>query len=189
MSFAPRPFEGIRAGGTSGILNANIVLSDEGGKCSTPSYGLKTAVEDTNQALSYLEGSWHAREFLSRVNKAPVPLTILVNLCDKNEVIDMDVPSTVVIAWDPRQALTTSEGKKQSPALGLIHELAHAMHQIEDPELTYYLRSEACGAYDYCEERRTILYAENVVARELGEEERHDHRGDDNKVASPIDVE
>src|ERR1700719_3249799 len=44
-------------------------------------------------------------------------------------------PNTNTIAWDPYSALRTTRGGHQSPALGLGHEVDHAVEnaRLEDP--------------------------------------------------------
>jgi hypothetical protein len=100
---------------------------------------------------------------------------------DRND--DHFDPGTDTIAWDPHSALRTDEGGHQSPALGLGHEVDHAVE------------SRACEArlsdcpnrrYDTAEERRVITGSERHAARTLGESVRYDHGGRCYRVSSPI---
>ncbi|GAC1529547.1 MAG: hypothetical protein NVS2B8_17250 [Vulcanimicrobiaceae bacterium] len=86
------------------------------------------------------------------------------------------------VTWDPHSALRTTEGGRQSPALGLGHELVHA---DEDAIVRERLASKYDPAYDNREERRVIRGAEAHAARTLGEGTRHDHSGTLAHVDSP----
>lgn len=87
------------------------------------------------------------------------------------------------VTWDPHSALRTTSGGRQSPALGLGHELAHAN---ESPSIRARLDAIDDLAYDNREERRVIRGAETHAARTLGEGTRHDHGGFAYHVDSPI---
>jgi hypothetical protein len=93
--------------------------------------------------------------------------------------------STRTVHWDPHSALFTSEGGRQSAALGLGHELDHA---------TVGERIRERGGsvidilYDTEEERRVIRGSEAHAARTLGEAQRHDHGGRSYWVSSPVVV-
>ncbi|HEY5349447.1 MAG TPA: hypothetical protein VIJ64_06935 [Candidatus Lustribacter sp.] len=92
-------------------------------------------------------------------------------------------PNDDTIAWDPYSALHTTRGGRQSPALGLGHEVDHA---VENPRLADRLRSIPDERYDNAEERRVIVGSERHAARVLGESERFDHAGITYRVASPV---
>ena len=91
-------------------------------------------------------------------------------------------PSSRTVAWDPHSALRTTDGGRQSPALGLGHELAHA---DEDARVRAYLAATPSVRYDDAEERRVIRGAEAHAARSLGEATRYDHDGTTYRVSSP----
>lgn len=92
-------------------------------------------------------------------------------------------PNTDTIAWDPYSALRTTHGGSQSPALGLGHEIAHA---VESPARESTLAARALPRYDNAEERRVIRGSERHAARTLGESVRFDHRGSTYRVATPV---
>ncbi|HTU71837.1 MAG TPA: hypothetical protein VMF11_16155 [Candidatus Baltobacteraceae bacterium] len=92
-------------------------------------------------------------------------------------------PNNDEIAWDPYSALRTTRGGRQSPALGLGHEVDHA---VEDPRIEDRLRNTPDARYDDAEERRVITGSETHAARTLGESVRRDHAGSTYRVASPI---
>ena len=92
-------------------------------------------------------------------------------------------PNTGTIAWDPGSALRTTRGGSQSPALGLAHELDHA---VESPSREDALSNSRIAGYDTLEERRVIRGSERHAARTLGEAVRYDHRGSAYRVATPV---
>lgn len=92
-------------------------------------------------------------------------------------------PATDEIAWDPYSALRTTHGGRQSPALGLAHEVAHA---VESPRREAELSSRALARYDNGEEARVIRGSERHAARTLGEGIRFDHRGSLYRVRTPV---
>lgn len=92
-------------------------------------------------------------------------------------------PSTNTIAWDPYSALRTTCGGHQSPALGLGHEIDHA---VESPRREANLQSAPDARYDNKEERRVIMGSERHAARTLHESVRYDHAGRCFRVASPV---
>jgi hypothetical protein len=92
-------------------------------------------------------------------------------------------PNTDTIAWDPHSAMRTTRGGHQSPALGLGHEVDHA---VEAPRREERLAATSSRRYDTDEERRVITGSERHAARSLGESARYDHAGSCYRVASPI---
>ncbi len=91
-------------------------------------------------------------------------------------------PVTDTIAWDPHSAIRTTNGGRQSPALGLGHEVDHA---VESPSREAALANRWSRPYDTAEERRVITGSERHAANTLGEGIRYDHRGFCYHVASP----
>ncbi len=92
-------------------------------------------------------------------------------------------PSNNTIGWDPYSALRTTNGGRQSPALGLGHEVDHA---VENRRQAQRLMNRFDPRYDTAEERRVILGTETHAARTLGEAIRHDHNGSVYRVGSPV---
>jgi hypothetical protein len=92
-------------------------------------------------------------------------------------------PNTNTIDWDPYSALRTTTGGRQSPALGLGHEIDHA---TQAPSRGETLSQQPDPIYDNAEERRVILGSEAHAAHTLGESIRHDHTGTTYRVASPV---
>lgn len=92
-------------------------------------------------------------------------------------------PNTNTIAWDPYSALRTTGGGRQSPALGLGHEVDHA---VENARIADRLRNTHDAQFDTAEEHRVIMGSEAHAARTLGEGVRHNHGGATYRVASPV---
>ena len=90
---------------------------------------------------------------------------------------------TATVNWDPYSALRTTSGGRQSPALGLAHELDHA---TVAPAVRARGEARFDRRFDNAEERRVIRGSEAHAARTLGESARHDHRGRCYHVASPV---
>lgn len=105
------------------------------------------------------------------------------HLATDNRGDDHFDPRNNTIAWDPYSALRTTRGGGQSPALGLGHEIAHA---VESPAREAALDDRSCKRYDTEEERRVIRGSERNAARTLGEGIRFDHRGALYRVATPV---
>ena len=92
-------------------------------------------------------------------------------------------PATDAIGWDPHSAMRTSEGGRQSPALGLGHEIDHA---VESRSNESSLSGRTSRLYDTLEEKRVITGSERHAARTLGEGVRYDHSGGCYRVSSPV---
>ncbi|MBV8149874.1 MAG: hypothetical protein JO092_12330 [Candidatus Eremiobacteraeota bacterium] len=94
-------------------------------------------------------------------------------------------PATDTIGWDPHSALRTTGGERQTPALGLGHEVDHAV-ELRSRERR--LSERPSRRYDTIEERRVIEGSERHAAQTLGEGVRRDHAGRCYRVASPVDL-
>ena len=134
-----------------------------------------------DRAVGYLRRDSAMRAVIARVEQSRTAYTLRV-LHNGADAYD---PNTHVVAWDPHSALRTASGGRQSPALGLGHELAHA---AASPTAYDAASSRRLRAYDDAEERRVIRGAEAHAARTLGEAQRYDHRGTAYRVASPVAV-
>lgn len=139
-----------------------------------------TADRAFTAAAAYLGQDSVMRGIIDKAEHARTTLHLKINRHDD----DSYDPNSRTVNWDPHSALTTTSGGRQSPALGLGHELDHATvgsrlrdrgSAIPDP------------AYDDREERRVILGSERHAAKTLGEAARHDHGGSTYYVASPIE--
>lgn len=133
------------------------------------------------QAETYLRGDTIMARTLDDLERAAGAIVIRKNSHDD----DHFDPATRSIQWDPTSALRTTDGGRQSPALGLGHELVHA---DADPQTRERLAQTRSPKYDNAEERRVIRGAETHAARTLGESIRHDHAGSVFHVDAPTDL-
>lgn len=131
-------------------------------------------------AFAYLSGDAIERSLIDRLEHGAQTYRLVV---DKHGDDSYD-PLARVIHWDPHSALQTTDGGRQSPALGLGHEIDHA---VEDPRKEMRLANRADLFYDNAEERRVIRGSESHAARTLGEDVRYDHGGSLYHVASPVE--
>lgn len=89
------------------------------------------------------------------------------------------------VYYHPRSGLQTDGGGKQSPALGLLHELGHAKGYLDNPRKNDRLHGTHDHQYDNLEEKRVIKNIENPAARKLGEATRKGHGGRGFRTAGP----
>jgi len=97
---------------------------------------------------------------------------------DVNANVTDVISSSPFVDWNPRAGLITTEGGGQSPALQLLHELAHALRALKDPAgYDRDVQRVPGHRYDSPEEERVIRTIEAPAARRRGEAERSDHKG------------
>src|SRR5271165_19231 len=128
------------------------------------------AKHDFLQAVRYLSGDPAMGAIVRRGERADRALHLRLNAHGD----DSFVASTDTINWDPHSALRTTGGGRQSPALGLGHELDHA---TAAPALRRRGEARFDARYDNAEERRVVRGSEAHAARSLGEGQRYDHAG------------
>ena len=87
------------------------------------------------------------------------------------------LPSKKRIKYDPHSGVL-NRGQKQTPALGLLHELSHAVEFVTHEDRFFDNTATPVDGYDDAEERRVIRGVERRAALELGEGTRRDHGGD-----------
>lgn len=139
----------------------------------------KTAEANYQSAKAYLSRDPSERRLFDKLEDSHRHYSLTIN--HRND--DHYDPNTHTIAWDPYSALRTTNGGRQSPALGLGHEVDHA---IESARTAQRLRNRFDPLYDNAEERRVIRGSEAHAARILGEAQRYDHAGTTYRVPSPI---
>lgn len=129
---------------------------------------------------SYLRRDSKMRRIIDDLEHSPRMVKIIGDRIDRDDY----TLETRTVQWDPMSAARVSGGGRQSPALGLGHELAHAdMNAV----LQRTSISENIPAFDNAEERRVILGAETHAARTLGEAIRRDHEAVPFRVSSSTD--
>ncbi len=134
---------------------------------------------DYDLARAYLTRDRTESRLFARFESSPRTFHLTTN----NRGDDHFDPASNTIAWDPYSALRTTRGGTQSPALGLGHEIAHA---IESPAREAALSNHFRAGYDNAEEARVIRGYERQAARTLGEGVRYDHRGSLYRVHTPV---
>ena len=134
---------------------------------------------DYDLAKAYLTRDSTERRLFARLESSTRSFRLSIN----HRGDDHFEPATDTIAWDPYSALRTTRGGRQSPALGLGHEIAHA---IESPAREALLSGRLRPGYDNAEEARVIRGSERHAARTLGEAVRFDHRGNLYRVHTPV---
>lgn len=122
------------------------------------------------RAEAYLRRDPTMRHIIDDLERAPV----LTRINGDSISLDRYSVTSRTVDWDPHVAARFRDGGRQSPALILGHELAHA---DIDRKLQARLEAKILPAYDDAEERRVIVGAESHAARTLGESRRHDHSG------------
>ena len=138
----------------------------------------RTAQPLVDDAFAYLRRDTVERSLIERVEHRPVRTRITIN----HRGDDSYQPDTRTIRWDPTSALVTTRGGRQSPALGLGHELDHA---AEDARTYDGLQNVPDDAFDSLEERRVITGSERHAAHTLHESVRQDHDGKLYRVPDP----
>jgi len=137
-----------------------------------------SARADFDAAVKYLRADSVERSLFDRLEHGSHDVRLVTN-AHGNDEYD---PNTHTIHWDPHSALETTCGTRQSPALGLGHEVDHAVYDAEHGSQLAYVPD---ASFDTAEERRVITGSEQHAARTLGEGIRHDHAGRAYHVPSP----
>ena len=137
-----------------------------------------SARKHVEAAFAYLSQDTVERTLIDRLLHGPVHHRIVIGRHDD----DSYDPNTHAIHWDPHSALLTTLGGRQSPALGLGHEIDHA---VANEALEDRLASSPDARYDNLEEKRVVLGSERHAALTLHEGLRYDHAGTCYKVAGP----
>jgi hypothetical protein len=138
-----------------------------------------SARSDVEAAFGYLRRDDVERGLIDHLLNSSVHRRLAIN--HHND--DSYDPNTHTIHWDPYSALLTTTGGRQSPALGLGHEIDHA---VENAWTADHLQNVLDPSYDTLEERRVITGSEQHAARTLHESIRYDHSGSCYRVPSPI---
>jgi hypothetical protein len=136
------------------------------------------ARSEIDSAFVYLARDPVERALIARLQHSRTPHRIVID----HHGDDAYLPWSHTIRWDPYSALRTSSGGRQSPALGLGHELDHA---AVDARTYDRLQDRLDLRYDSAEERRVITGSERHAAHTLHESPRNDHAGRLYRVAAP----
>ena len=170
--------------------NNPITLNDPDGRLLKFAPGsTKKFITQVQEMKSYLRNSKRASRLLSSLEKNKTTIYIKeINSRDSTCYNYKD--KTIYI--NPYEGFKTTSGFIQSPALGLIHESAHALRSLEEPD-NYFndvrtLLHKDTGYRDM-EEFRAITFVESPIARQLGESIRNNQNdGFSVKVKGPTSV-
>jgi hypothetical protein len=139
-------------------------------------FGLQYVLEGSNEfkkqfedAVKYLSRSKQAAKLFEDLKNNPKSITIKQTTGQDTWYNDN------VLYWDPISAMELCNSQKQTPALNLLHEAAHALGDLEENRKS--LANKKGDPYHNAEERRVIIGIETPVAKELGEGTRDNHRG------------
>lgn len=138
----------------------------------------RSAQPNFDRAVDYLQRDPGKRRLFHELEHLPHRVVLRMNARDA----DFYDPDTRTIHWDPHSALRTTHGGRQSPALGLGHEVDHAVH---DGPREWRRENTPDPRYDTAKERRVITGSERHAARTLGEATRTDHTGTCYRVPTP----
>jgi len=117
-----------------------------------------------NEALQYLDDSPLALQVMIAAVQAGVRVVIVTGT-----TLTAYHPETNTVFWNPGMAVRLTNGGIMSPAMCLIHELAHAVGNIANPTPD--------SQYGNSEDRRVIVNFEQIIAAQLGEPTRNNHLG------------
>jgi hypothetical protein len=143
------------------------------------------SVRDWEMTKSYLAKDSVMRGIIAQGDK--LNIRVIPNNQNITQVRNTGPKGPTIIDYDPHSGLRTTEGGRQSPALGAGHEMDHAMRRETDRngyERDRLPRSDK--QYDKREERRVIDGSEAHAAKTLGEDRRFDHKGTPFRTDSPI---
>jgi RHS repeat-associated protein len=127
----------------------------------------------------------------SYLSQNPIANAILQQAENMTETITLiesplsSIHKNGTIWFDPYAGNQIDNGGIQSPALGFLHEVAHAIRRFRDPVGLKNDRIAVDNDYDNKEEKRVITGIETKVAKPLGEPVRQNHNGSLVKVDSP----
>jgi RHS repeat-associated protein len=131
------------------------------------------------QYLNKSETSW----YVAQLEKRPE----IIYLDEGKDLDDFYFdPADNKIVMNSRSGLKIEEGKTQSPALGFLHEVMHALQKLENPEqFETDIGANTNDDYDTVEEKRVIEKYETPAAKRMEEPIRTNHRGTSILVPDP----
>lgn len=157
---------------TYGLNNPYKFIDSDGRKVKFSQGSSKLLKDETKRAIQYLNNG-KSSKVIADLEKLPQTVYIKETNVPIETSWDMN---TNTILWDPLGALECTNGSKQTPALGLLHEAAHALGDLTGTSIMPYVEIKG-DPYGYAEERRVIKYYETPAAIRLGEGTRKDHGG------------
>ncbi|MCB9321331.1 MAG: hypothetical protein H6570_18780 [Lewinellaceae bacterium] len=142
---------------------------------------------DVRRAFRYLQNSPTGNRLISTLKKS----SHTIRIEETRDLAGVEFsPDDLTVIWHPRSALKVKNGGRQTPALGLAHELGHAEKRIrnareEDRDFEHKLHN----GYHNVAEKKIIRGLEYKIARELNEATRTDHEGSEYLATSPVSTQ
>ncbi|NND34481.1 MAG: hypothetical protein HKN76_17985, partial [Saprospiraceae bacterium] len=131
-------------------------------------------VKETLKSFVYLGQSKTALKLIDQAHHLPQTIHIRqIRELGKENFL----PYKRQIEYNPQSGLSLDNGGEMTPALGLLHELDHAVEYIRNEKQYFHNRKKELPGYDNAEEKRVIRGVEYQAAIELGEGTRSDHLG------------
>ena len=138
--------------------------------------------KDVRSALQYIQNSPNGKELLNKVRG----LSQVVRIRKGSDLNDVEFdPSTFTVYWHPRSGLKFDRGKKQTPALGLAHELNHGLDRAIDPKRESQNFNTKIADYHNLSEFEVISGYETSIALDLNEDTREHHGGKTFRTKGP----
>jgi RHS repeat-associated protein len=135
-----------------------------------------------NTAINYLNNSPTFANIFSTLQNSPHTYTVRTDYSFMNGSFNY---LTGAIRWNPSLGLLVTSGEGiQSAAMILAHELAHAFDYDSNPTAYRTNREITLPGYDTMVEYIAVAL-ETLIARELNEATRADHRGNFVRMSSP----
>jgi RHS repeat-associated protein len=161
--------------------NALLFIDPDGEKIEFASGTSAKFKQQVGEMMAYLKKGGAAAPLL-KLEASPTVVTIKEGPTDYMAYFG---GTRKEILLDPLSGLEVGEGKIQTPALGLLHEAAHALQDIENPEQFKKDVGTSISGFTTAEEKRVIETIESPAAKKLGEPTRSSHGGKPVQVKCP----
>ena len=132
-------------------------------------------------AMEYLSHSPTATRLLRQMASESSPIRIRVSRIND----DTYDTGTDMVTWNPNLAARGTNGSTQSPSVGLIHEIGHALARRIHRGIADATMFVPVYKYGDMAEWAVISQIETPISRELGEGVRTDHGGQNFWVDEP----
>ena len=132
-------------------------------------------------AVEYLSHSPTAAQILHQMASETNPIRIRVSRVND----DTYDTGTDMVTWNPNLAARGTNGSTQSPSIGLIHEIGHALARRIHRGIADATMFIPMWKYGDVAEWAVISRIETPISRELGEGVRTDHSGENFWVDEP----
>ena len=170
------------------VANNPLKYSDpDGNRIVIASKSSVSFKNDVRRAFRYLKKSPTGSRLIGTLEQS----SRIIRIEETRDLSGVEFsPDDLTVTWHPRSALKVKNGGRQTPALGLAHELGHAEKRIrnareEDRDFEQKLRN----GYHNLAEKKIIRGVEYKIAKELNEATRTDHEGSEYLATSPTSTQ